>query len=151
MLLASVNPLALDIVACRIIGYNPEKIPVNRIALSRGRLLKSIDDIIIMGTDPETIVIADFKQIISGNGSGILFKFLKSKIPVMRRFDKRPLFSSNLCISCAKCIKICPYNALRFDSKNRNTVLIDDPKCIRCFCCHEVCMERAVEIKRKVF
>jgi uncharacterized protein (DUF362 family)/NAD-dependent dihydropyrimidine dehydrogenase PreA subunit len=151
VLLASVNPLALDIVACRIIGYDPEKIPINRIALSRGRLLKSINDIDVRGTDPEAIVIRDFKRIMSGSGSGIVFKFLKEKISVLRRYDKRPVFQSNLCISCAKCIEICPQNALHFDNKNRNTVLLDDPKCIRCYCCHEVCGERAITIKRRFF
>lgn len=151
LLLASVNPLALDIVASRIIGYDPNKIPINKIGLERGRLLKSIDDIIIKGADPEAIAVSDFKRIITGGGAGILLKFLKKRIPVLRRFDKRPVFDSNLCISCAKCINICPFKALSFDNKKKNTILLNDPKCIRCYCCHEVCMERAIEIKRKVF
>jgi uncharacterized protein (DUF362 family)/Pyruvate/2-oxoacid:ferredoxin oxidoreductase delta subunit len=151
VLLASVNPLALDIIACKIIGYDPENIPVNRIALSRGRLLKSIDDIAIRGIEPESITIHDFKRILSGKASGIVFNYLKGKFPVLRRFDRRPVFQSDLCISCAKCITICPFKALSFDTESKNTVLLDDPKCIRCFCCQEVCMERAIEIKRKIF
>jgi uncharacterized protein (DUF362 family)/NAD-dependent dihydropyrimidine dehydrogenase PreA subunit len=151
VLLASVNPLALDIIACRILGYSPEKIPVNAIALTRGRLLKSADDIVVTGADPRTLVIHDFKRIITPSGSGIVFKYFQGKFPVLRKLDKRPVFLSHLCISCANCIRICPYKALRFDSKNRNRVLLDDPKCIRCYCCQEVCMERAIEIKRKVF
>jgi uncharacterized protein (DUF362 family)/NAD-dependent dihydropyrimidine dehydrogenase PreA subunit len=149
VLLASVNPLALDIIACRIIGYNPLEIPTNKIALQRGHLLKSIDDIIIKGTDPETILIKDFKLIITGGATRILLKHLKKKIPFLRRFDKRPVFNYNLCIGCAKCINICPVKILRFGTKNK--VLINDSNCIRCYCCHEVCRERAIEIKRKVF
>jgi uncharacterized protein (DUF362 family)/Pyruvate/2-oxoacid:ferredoxin oxidoreductase delta subunit len=150
VLLASVNPLALDIIACKIIGYDPEKIPINRIALNRGLLLKSIDDITISGVEPESITIHDFKRILSGKASGIVFNYLQGKIPFLRRFDRRPVFRSSLCINCAKCITICPFKALSFDTESKNTVLLDDPKCIRCFCCQEVCMERAIEIKRKV-
>jgi uncharacterized protein (DUF362 family)/NAD-dependent dihydropyrimidine dehydrogenase PreA subunit len=151
LLLASTNPLALDIVASRIVGYDPSKIPTNKIGLERGVLLNDIDDIIIKGIDPETVSVKDFKRIITGGTSDILLKYLKKRIPVIRRFDKRPFFYSDLCISCAKCINICPYNALSFDKTRKNTVLINDPKCIRCYCCQEVCMEGAVKIERKIF
>jgi uncharacterized protein (DUF362 family)/Pyruvate/2-oxoacid:ferredoxin oxidoreductase delta subunit len=151
VLLASVNPLALDIVASRIVGYNPVEIPINKIALQRGLLLKNIDDIIIKGTDPETIVVKDFKRIVTEGVTGIILNYFKNKIPFLRRFDKRPVFNSKLCTSCSKCIDICPVKTLRFDINKKNIVRLDDTKCIRCYCCHEVCRERAIEIKRKVF
>jgi ferredoxin len=151
VLLASVNPLALDIIASRIVGYSPLEIPTNKIALERGLLLKNINDIIIKGTDPETIVVKDFKRIVTGSEAGIILKYFKNKIPFLKRFDKRPFFNSRLCISCSKCIDICPVKTLRFDDKNKNKVLINDAKCIRCYCCHEVCRDRAIDIKRKVF
>lgn len=151
LLLASTNPLALDIVASRILGYDPYKIPTNKIGLERGLLLENIDEIIVKGADPEIVMVKDFKRITTGGSTGILLQFLKRKIPVMRRFDKRPVFYRDLCISCTKCINICPCKALRFDKTHKNTVLINDPKCIRCYCCQEVCMEGAVKIERKVF
>jgi uncharacterized protein (DUF362 family)/Pyruvate/2-oxoacid:ferredoxin oxidoreductase delta subunit len=151
VLLASVNPLALDIIASRILGYNPLDIPTNKIALDRGILLKNIDDIIIKGTDPETIVVRDFKRIDKGSEAGIIFKYFRKKIPFLRRFNERPVFNSNLCIGCSKCIDICPVKILRYDNKKKNKILVDDAKCIHCYCCHEVCRERAIEIKRKVF
>ena len=151
VLLASVNPLALDIIATRIVGYNPLNIPTNKIALARGHLLNSIDDIIIKGADPETIVVKDFKRIITGGETGILLRSFKKKIPFLRRLDKRPVFNANLCIGCLKCVNICPANSLRIDDKKKNTILLMDKNCIRCYCCHEVCRERAIEIKRKLF
>jgi ferredoxin len=151
VLLASVNPLALDIIASRIAGYDPLEIPINKIALERGSLLKNIDDIIIRGTDPDTIVVRDFKRIHKGGEAGIIFKFLKKKIPLIRRFSIRPVFNSNLCTGCSKCIDICPVKILRFDNRKKNKVLVTEAKCIHCYCCHEVCRERAIEIKRKVF
>jgi uncharacterized protein (DUF362 family)/Pyruvate/2-oxoacid:ferredoxin oxidoreductase delta subunit len=151
VLLASVNPLALDITASSIVGYNPLEIPTNKIALDRGLLLKNMDEIIIKGTDPDTIVVRDFKRIHKGGEAGIIFKFFKKKIPLLRRFNERPVFNSKICIGCSKCIDICPVKILRFDNKKKNTVLVNDARCIHCYCCHEVCRERAIEIKRKVF
>lgn len=150
VLLASVNPLALDIIASRIVGYNPLEIPTNKIALQKGLLLKNVNDIIIKGPDPDTIVIRDFKRIVTGGEKGIIFNFFKKRIPFLRRFDKRPVFNNKLCIKCSKCIDICPVKILHFDDKRENKVLINDSKCIRCYCCHEVCRERAIDIKRKV-
>jgi len=151
LLVASANPLALDIVASRIVGYDPLSIPINRIAFERGSLLRNTEDIIIEGDDPDAIVVRDFKRILKGGEAGIIFGFLKKKIPFLRRFDERPVFNSKLCTSCSKCIDICPVNALYFDDKKNNTVLINDTKCIRCYCCSEVCRDRAVDIKRKLF
>jgi uncharacterized protein (DUF362 family)/NAD-dependent dihydropyrimidine dehydrogenase PreA subunit len=151
VLLASVNPLALDIIASRIVGYNPLEIPTNKIALERGLLLKNMGDIIIKGTDPETIVVRDFKRIHKGGEAGIIFKYFKKKIPFLRRFSERPVFSSKLCSGCSKCIDICPVKILRFDNKKKNKILVNEAKCIHCYCCHEVCRERAIEIRRKVF
>jgi ferredoxin len=151
VLLASVNPLALDIVASRILGYNPLVIPTNRIALERGILLKNMDEIIIKGTDPETIVVRDFKRIDKGGEAGIIFKYFKMKIPFLRRLIKRPVFDSKLCIGCSKCIEICPVKILHYDNKKKNKVLTNAARCIHCYCCREVCRERAIEIKRKVF
>jgi uncharacterized protein (DUF362 family)/NAD-dependent dihydropyrimidine dehydrogenase PreA subunit len=151
VLLASVNPLALDIVASRILGYNPLDIPTNKIALARGLLLESIDEIIIKGADPEAIVVKDFKRIDKGGEAGIIFKYFKKKIPVLRRLIKRPVFDSKLCIGCSKCIEICPVKILRYDNNKNNKILVKESECIHCYCCQEVCREGAIEIKRKVF
>ena len=150
VLLASVNPLALDIIAGRIVGYDPLEIPITRAALERGSLLKNTEDIVIRGPDPQTIAVRDFKRIYKGGEAGIIFKFLKRKIPGLRRFDKRPVFTNGLCTACSKCIDICPVKTLSFDKMKENTVLINDSKCIRCYCCFEVCRDGAVEVKRKV-
>ncbi len=151
VLLASVNPLALDIVASRIAGYDPLVIPTNRIALERGKLLAGIHDIEVRGPDPQTLVIKNFRRIQTGKTSGILLKALKKRIPFLRKLDKRPVFNPELCVSCMKCVEACPVNALSPDKTRKNTILLNDPLCIRCYCCHEVCRDRAIDIKRKLF
>jgi uncharacterized protein (DUF362 family)/NAD-dependent dihydropyrimidine dehydrogenase PreA subunit len=151
VLLASVNPLALDIIASRIVGYDPLDIPTIKIAMERGSLLSNMEDIVITGPDPDTIIVKDFKRIYKGGEAGIIFKHLKRNLPFVRRFDKKPVFNRKLCNSCSKCIDICPLKILCFDDRKQNTVLVDEARCIRCYCCTEVCREGAIEIKRKVF
>jgi uncharacterized protein (DUF362 family)/Pyruvate/2-oxoacid:ferredoxin oxidoreductase delta subunit len=151
LLLASANPLALDIVASGALGYDPVNIPVNRVALRHGKLLKSPSDIIVKGADPMLIKVEDFRRIKTGRVNGIIIRYLKNKAPLLRKLDKRPIFLSGTCISCEKCINICPVSALTFEKDVKNTVLIADRKCIRCYCCHEVCPEAAIEIRRKIF
>ncbi|NMA66408.1 MAG: 4Fe-4S dicluster domain-containing protein, partial [Clostridiaceae bacterium] len=57
------------------------------------------------------------------------------------------------CISCGKCIQVCPPKVVSKDSENN--IIIDYSGCISCFCCHEFCPEHAVRIKkntiRKIF
>ena len=96
VIMASQNPLALDLLACRIIGYNPELIPINKLALRRGHLIKSINDIQIKGPDSDTLKVKDFRKITSTGISGIILNFLKQKLPMLRSFDKRPVFLPNL-------------------------------------------------------
>ncbi len=51
LLIGSSNPVALDIIATTIAGYDPMIIPTNAIAISRGTWLKDPGDIIYVGPD----------------------------------------------------------------------------------------------------
>jgi len=151
LLMASANPLALDIIASRFIGYNPEDIPTNRIALEKGRLPGNATDITVKGVDIQNNIIKDFKRISTGSGMSIVAKHLRKRIPLLRRLDRRPIFNPAMCTGCLRCIKVCPVNALKMHENKKNTVIINDNVCIRCFCCHELCRDRAIDIRRKLF
>ena len=58
------------------------------------------------------------------------------------------MISAEKCARCGNCVKICPAAAFVYD--NRNIPSIDYKKCIRCFCCHELCDYKAVDIRRGV-
>jgi len=151
VVIGSSNPLALDIIASTIAGYNPGELPLNRIALSRGKWLKAESEIVYDGPELKTVIKKDFKRIqISGN-SNISIKFIKNRLGFLRKLDKRPVFIPSNCTGCRECIKICPQNAISMDHLNPDHVLLTDNKCIRCYCCSEVCKYNAVIIKRKPF
>jgi ferredoxin len=150
VLIGSTNPLALDVTASRIAGYLPMDIPTNRIALSRGLWLKSFDEIEYNGPEIDSIIKTDFKRIhISPNGN-ISFRFLRNRLEFLRKLERRPVFNHLNCTGCRECIRICPQNAIAMHHSIRNHVVLTDRKCIRCFCCSEVCKHYAVDIKRKL-
>ena len=50
------------------------------------------------------------------------------------------------CVSCGKCVKTCPQNAITQVEKKKPVVL-DAEKCIRCGSCKDVCKFNAIEVK----
>jgi uncharacterized protein (DUF362 family)/Pyruvate/2-oxoacid:ferredoxin oxidoreductase delta subunit len=151
VLLGSSNPLALDIIASTIAGYNPKELPTNRIALARSIWLKSADEISYDGPALNSLIRKDFKRIPVTPNANVSLKFLKDRIRFLRKFERRPAFIHSNCTGCGECIKICPQNAIVMDKDIKNYVVLTDRKCIRCFCCSEVCKSSAVQIRIKLF
>lgn len=151
VLIGSTNPLALDIIASAIAGYNPQDIPTNHIALSRGKWLLSAEEIDYNGPVLETIIKKDFKRITITPNTNVAIKFLKNRVNFFRKLEKRPVFIHNNCTGCKECIKICPHDAISMHPDKKNYVVLTDRNCIRCYCCSEVCRYQAVIIRRKPF
>ncbi|MGB8490126.1 MAG: DUF362 domain-containing protein [Bacteroidales bacterium] len=151
VLIGSSNPVALDIIASTIAGYNPLDIPTNRVALSRELWLKSPDEIQYNGPELKSLIRMDFRRIPIASDSNISFRFLKSRLHFLKKLERRPVFIRSNCTDCRECVKICPVNAITPDAAVRNHIILNDRKCIRCFCCSEVCRSNAVVIKRKLF
>ncbi|HBE40400.1 MAG TPA: hypothetical protein DDW27_04215 [Bacteroidales bacterium] len=151
VLIGSSNPVALDIKATTIAGYDPISIPTNYLALKRGKWLKDPADIIYDGPEIESLIKKDFKKIPDTGSGNKAFRFVYNRLKRIRRLQRRPVFIHENCIGCRECIKICPQNAIVMHCEKKNHVVLTDRKCIRCFCCSEVCQSNAVEIRRKLF
>ncbi len=151
VLIGSSNPLAVDIIASKIAGYDPMDIPTNRIALNRGNWLRTPEALIYNGPVLDSLVKKDFRRIRITSDRNISLQFIKNRIKIPRKFERRPVFIHENCTGCRECIKICPQNAIVMDEKRKNHVVLTDSKCIRCFCCSEVCNYNAVKIRVKVF
>jgi ferredoxin len=151
LLLGSSNPVALDIIATTIAGYDPLIIPTNAIAINRGTWLKDPGDIIYLGPDIASVTKKDFRRIPTSGGKNSLRRFIINRLNKIRRIQRRPVFIHENCIGCRECIKMCPQNAIVMHPVKENWVVLTDKKCIRCFCCSEVCQSSAVQIRRKLF
>ncbi len=146
LILASSNLPALDITACRIIGYDPEIIPINHAAVERGLWIDSVNDVETAGLKIEEAKVEEFQKIkLTGSNSQLLEMLTPPFIKELKaRLSPKPLFSEKKCIRCGECVNICPAGALKINGM----VNIDYHKCIRCFCCHEVCPKDAIAVRR---
>ncbi|RKX91174.1 MAG: FeS-binding protein [Spirochaetes bacterium] len=151
VILGSTNLPALDIAASAIIGYDPMDIPTNRLALKRNYGLTRIEDVVIKGITIEECSVSDFTLIPHKKHRHLIFDLFKSSKLIQQYRLKRkpkPYFIEEKCIKCGECIKICASNANWFEEgPNGKFVAVDYNKCIRCYCCHEVCPVDAIEIK----
>jgi uncharacterized Fe-S center protein len=70
---------------------------------------------------------------------------------LMRRYSAlmliRPYPVPALCTGCGKCAEICPARAIVIIDK---AAAIDPGKCIRCYCCHELCEHGGIDLERPV-
>jgi len=135
-LLASRNPAALDVVACRMIGYEPEQIAIMVRAKERG-LISDFNNIEVLGTAP----CVQFKKLIKTplprhKGKDSMFVTDTFVYPVVRR---------SKCSACRDWLAFCPTGAIQFDAKAKAAV--DYESCIFCYYCLTACKERAVSIK----
>ena len=151
LLFGSTNPLVLDIIASRIAGYEPLLIPTSRVAFFRKTWLSSEDEIIYDGPDINSIKKAGFTKIPISITNNISLKFIMKRIKFLKKLERRPVFIHENCTGCQKCVNICPVQAILPLSSKKTHIVLTDNKCIRCFCCSEVCTDNAVEIRRKVF
>jgi uncharacterized protein (DUF362 family)/Pyruvate/2-oxoacid:ferredoxin oxidoreductase delta subunit len=149
LLLGSTNPLILDIIASRIAGYEPMVVPTTRVAFFRKNWLTSENDIEYDGPVIDSIIKQGFKKIPISTTNNITLKFVMKRLKFLKKLERRPVFIQSQCTGCQKCVNICPVVAIVPMHSNKKQIILTDNKCIRCFCCSEVCMDKAVVIKRK--
>ncbi len=65
-------------------------------------------------------------------------------------FQPRPVINKKLCVGCGECEKSCPKHTIemRNASGGKKQAYIIDDKCIKCYCCQELCPLKAVKIKK---
>lgn len=139
-LLMSTDPLALDAVACRMMGTAAEQVKMLVQARAAGLGTLNLAEIELAGDYDEIPVVRGWKLPDSrghmrGPGwmLGATIGFLRS----------RPVISRSRCRDCGMCVESCPVKAIE-----RATKRIDYAACIGCLCCHELCRHEAVELKR---
>ncbi len=136
LLLASRNGAALDVVACKIIGFDPEWVPAVREALKRG--LASLEGITVRGNVP-SIPYTRLPDVTPLAG-------IRRSIDdyVFGQFLVAPRIRLSACTRCDACINRCAAGAIRHD--NRGLPVIDYNACIHCYCCPEYCGPGAISL-----
>ncbi|MGM0600383.1 MAG: DUF362 domain-containing protein [Candidatus Rifleibacteriota bacterium] len=142
-LLASTNPVAIDRVFCAVTGVDENKVPMLQRAKEINWGPKNSKQIEMLNASLESLRFSDFNVPNTPLQDYIPDNFLN--------FLKRLLWAGpalkdeKSCISCGRCAKICPVQAI---SIKENGAVFDRKICVSCFCCMEVCpVDAIVSIK----
>ena len=137
--LASDNALALDTVMAAMMGLEPRRVPMLRIAEERGLGPADLASIQVEGPME---VVPRFKIPAIGMGLGALASRIGATVLV-----PWPEVKYERCVKCGSCAKACPVEAITMTDRGP---MIDYGQCIRCFCCHEMCRYEAMDLRRRL-
>jgi uncharacterized protein (DUF362 family)/NAD-dependent dihydropyrimidine dehydrogenase PreA subunit len=145
LILASDDALALDLVASKILGFDPDKVPTNRAALNRGLANGDLSRIEIRGLMVEQVRVKDF---IKPEGA-VQDRFPSAFVRKTKNLiSPKPAVDKAVCTGCKVCGESCPINAITYtQSAGGSTPEFDYEACIRCYCCQELCPESAIKLK----
>lgn len=135
ILMGADDAVSLDLTVCRMLGIPPDQLLTNKMAREMGF---AQDPIELEGVLPR---VTDFKmpEIIPIVFGPPIFHGL------MRRYMvQRPVCDANLCRLCGECWSYCPPQAI---SRKKRGVRFDYDRCIRCYCCLEVCPHGAISAR----
>ncbi len=132
VILGSTDAVALDVTVCGMVTLAPEKLLTNVAAHELGLMPQ---DIQVEGTLPE---LTDYQM--PQVGSVVFGPEIFHGI-VRRHFVQRPEIEESACKLCGECWKFCPAHALE---RQKEKIRFDYDRCIRCYCCLEVCPYGAI-------
>jgi uncharacterized protein (DUF362 family)/Pyruvate/2-oxoacid:ferredoxin oxidoreductase delta subunit len=139
LILASRDPLDLDQVVCDLLRIPRKSLMTNQVAFEEGM---GKDGIEVVGERLGEIRIPRFRLPAPSKPDWDLPRFLQKALK--NALTSKPVVEKEVCNACNRCVEICPPKVL--DRKERGLVF-DYGKCIRCFCCQEVCPEGAISIQ----
>jgi uncharacterized protein (DUF362 family)/Pyruvate/2-oxoacid:ferredoxin oxidoreductase delta subunit len=132
ILIGGDDPFAVDAAVCRMIGLDPRKLPTLKAAMAIG----------LTGEEPEIDgslpFVADFKL---PDTAPLVYGPRKLQGFIRRHIVQRPVPDVSVCTLCGECGKFCPAHAI---SRQGKTLRFDYDRCIRCYCCIEICPRGAL-------
>ncbi len=147
-LLFSTDPIALDMIFCKLVDLDPEFVPTMRSTTDENSMIYSYNDIELSGDDIEDLINPEFnvtrKRFDRYASTGSFPTFLKNLI------SPKPVIDYNTCKNCGKCVLQCPTDPKSLNWKDDGTFpypVYDYKTCIRCYCCQEMCPHNSISIK----
>jgi uncharacterized protein (DUF362 family)/Pyruvate/2-oxoacid:ferredoxin oxidoreductase delta subunit len=145
------DALTLDFHLCRMMGARLEDYPLWQAAAARNmpQCRLSGDDLAGDFQAGHVWKGVDIRKLDSLNLLPLLPALFKLPFGGLleRALTSRPLHVPSRCLGaarCGRCIAVCGAKAL---GAGGTSLRIDYRKCIRCYCCHEMCPAKAIELK----
>ena len=140
---ASEDPVALDATLCEMVGLSASDYVLLQAAKTRGIGDVTLSDTQYIGDLPPSYRFENVK-IPTLDALRLMPRFMDT---FGRHFlSSRPVQIQEDCIACGRCAAICPADALKLTVKTK-TLTFDYSKCIRCYCCHEMCPKGAITFR----
>ena len=144
LLIASENPYAADLAGMHICGLDPQKAVTHVSAVDKGLVTQQAAELDWCG-DGFTPLTPPFLEPAKAKATYTLISWLPK--PLRRRMHKllspKPRITSR-CTGCGVCAQSCPQEIIKISEGKAH---IDLRKCIVCYCCHELCPVKAIDLK----
>ena len=147
VLLFSTDPVALDAIACKIIDLDPAFVPTSEPGERAGLGTYRYDNIEIMGEAVESFIARDFDVV---RKPPVAIRHRPMRTFLKNRLCPRPIIDEAICTSCGTCVEVCPVKPKAVgwhDGDESRPPTFQYDRCIRCYCCQELCPEGAVTIR----
>lgn len=149
LILMSQDPIALDAVFCNLINLKPELVPTNRYGEEYGVGTMKNEEIEIITLDGNITVKEDLEKY--GNKKYDVYRGTDRKTqirllqPIQPLLQKKPYIIEEKCVKCGICVNSCPLEkkAITLKSYPQYNYRL----CIRCYCCQEMCPQKAIDVK----
>lgn len=143
LLIAGVNPVAVDVIAGRLAGIPEDLLHIEREAARMGLPGSSIHDIRLCGVPIETIPETRFRLPAGLDVQFGLPPFLARALK--SQLTSYPAADPESCVLCGICRDACPPGAITIQN---SALSVDNARCIRCWCCRELCPHGALRIRK---
>lgn len=142
VILVSTDPVALDTVFCKLVNVNHLIIPTIQYGQEYG--LGSYENIQLIGDGIDALINKDFNV----DHSPVKIEDA-NKFSILKKAVRRPYIVDDICKTCGVCVEVCPLEEKAVNWKNGDKSkppVYDYTKCIRCYCCQEMCPHHAIDV-----
>ena len=149
VILASGDFSALDSVAARLMSLEPMEVGTFAAAAGRGLIRPDATDVMVVGDELARYAVKDFRKPKTlSKEKGFGQKRLSSAVvSLAKAYSLKPVVNQERCTGCGQCARICPKQTIVMSKEKAR---IRSSKCIRCYCCHEMCEHKAIELRRSM-
>ena len=139
---ACVDALTMDFHLCKMLGAKFEDYPLYMAAKNRNMPQCNLDPSDVEGDIDSSHVFPNVKLPKTRSMR------LLPRVPFIDRLmTSKPVHIPELCIGCGRCAAVCAAGALKHENRH---LYFDYSKCIRCYCCHEMCPVKAIKFKESM-
>jgi uncharacterized protein (DUF362 family)/NAD-dependent dihydropyrimidine dehydrogenase PreA subunit len=142
---AGADPFAVDLLMMELLGIEPRANKPLAAAIERGLSNGAAGDLEVLGDDPAALAVSGFKLPSKKDASERVPAFVMDRFGRMLSLTPSP--APERCTGCRKCAEVCPEKAIAMAGR---VAKVDARKCIRCYCCHELCEYDAIDLERPV-